>query len=601
MDFRNIMSGNLVTKHVNRRSLHPHVYTGEWFHRLHIFLPNLKAIILDGLDQFNNLAGKVLCGEGPSCSRDDTDAESLVMKVLYAETGRCLGGEAPVMSHHHIEHEHIPVLKPLILSMVDCRRFDLKTLLADKVLATPLHLSNLVYLDVSGIAKVSSLSTAPGFAVLPKLRILKMQKLAITDAEIVWLIGLLGTQLFSLDLRNNSLTDLIIPHLLELFLPPINLSSNNNSIDIVSPSRSSNPEQYLDAAPAYSERSHPTEEQETAAIDHRVDLRLDDADSVTRYLLNHDGAQRGKYQSLEIGTDFSKKTGLTNLYLANNKLTSSGVKRLLDGTNRLQLLDVGSVQCSRPYANPAAKAHPNLLQVCQPDTVNILSTAAANQLQELRVHHSVVTHCPTLVGRGEYHISEERRTVIAEGDYAPYELRLWPMGFLPDTNPRVKRLTLSHVPRKSLGLVVDHLLMFLHAASVQESAISNAKGPSVGIQLRGPKMLSGLRYMCLEFIEENSSNSSGPSISGDIDADEFARQSQDDFSFFGSEQSVEKKSRKLSNDKLPRLRDVKEELRAYRQQTMKAFEAESEKLGVPAWRVPLGAPHYHWSGELICK
>jgi hypothetical protein len=291
------------------------------------------------------------------------------------------------------------------------------------------------------------------------------------------------------------------------------------------------------------------------------------------------------------------------------------------GTNRLQLLDVGSVLESH---RRLSSKYPNVKPQCQPDTVKLLVPAVSQRLQSLRIHMSIVTHTPTILTIGDFHMSDKRRVHLAEEEYAKEELAMWPTEFNPDMNPRIQFLTLTSVPRKSLGLVIRRLLKFLRAVAVQERLIVKAQPPTSS--RRSAQMLPGLRVLRLEFVRSRTQSrpvteNIRPSVSQDTDADTFAAQVAGDFSFFSSSDKAvspaatvadfsffaEDTTPKQRSQSVPSividdvessvLRDVREELMAYRHKTAKAYEDEQRRLGkgVP---VPLGAPHYHWTGRL---
>jgi len=101
-------------------------------------------------------------------------------------------------------------------------------------------------------------------------------------------------------------------------------------------------------------------------------------------------------------------------------------------------------------------------------------------------------------------------------------------------------LTLTDVPTKSFGPVIDALLLFLSQCARQEQRLKRAAKS----HYRAPQCLSGIRTFRLEFMREaeaergeGAGSRAGPSVSGDRDADEFLAQSMGDFSFFAEEQT----------------------------------------------------------------
>jgi hypothetical protein len=509
-------------------------------------------------------------------------------------------------------------------------------------LCNPTYTINLLYLDISRqLDDIPSFFSAPTDC-FPNLKILKLRGMRLKTNTVSILLKRIQLRVFSLDLRDNQLTDDIVQMLLanniRSNLPrrtdlrsdaarERRLSSNT----VESNAESLHQERYMEEPPSYRERVNPLEEQETTVADGRVEMRVDDADGVMAHLMGDEQIATIRINGLPPETDdMMLKTGITHLYLSNNNLTSDGVNQLLQGTNRLQLLDVGGVFQSK---HRLAAKNPHIRPICQSDTVKLIGPEYSQRLESLSIHHSIVTHTPTLGTIGEFHLSEARHVHMSEEDYASREIVAWPEAFLPNINPRIRSLTLTNIPRKSYSLVIERLLNFLHEASLQESLIEDLAPVD---RRRGARMLSGLRVLRLEFeslyVRRQQLNA-GPSVSEDADADTFMAESERDFSFFEdyaqspvstvkdfsffdgetpaprtrSISSTSKQSKDKDKESLL-LRDVEQEIRSYREKTKAAyeaekdrFEAEREEVGGAAVRVPLGAPHYHWTGlvELI--
>jgi hypothetical protein len=204
---------------------------------------------------------------------------------------------------------------------------------------------------------------------------------------------------------------------------------------------------------------------------------------------------------------------------------------------------------------------------------------------------------------------------MAENEYAVQWIPHDP--FIPDTNPRIRSLTLTDVPRKSYGLVINWLKGFLDLAARQES---NIELSAPADRRRGAEMLSGLRVLRLEFeARRDQPVAAGLSVSGNADADVFMEESAKDFSFFdgdGGEEddspdtapkdfsffdrvkttikaaSISSKQPAENETGLLQLRDVAEELLIYRVEMKAKHEAETERLK------SLGAPRKYWTGTL---
>jgi hypothetical protein len=503
---------------------------------------------------------------------------------------------------------------PAIFSAAGCSQLDIRAITSHP------NSSYLIYLDVSGTSK-KTLQNLFSHEQVPHLRILKMRDLHLATPELVRLLRELTRRLFSLDVRNNLLTDDVVPWLLALCFqdaldqrPNLRPHVDSETFYYHTASNSCNSlERYNDHAPCYSEASSAIAEQETFLSDGKLELQPDELDNVAKYFQEHDRIKSlRRHNTLLEGDPMLRATGLTHLRLANNRLTSDALQTLLMGTNQLQLLDFGSGPQTR---HRLGTTNPNLRPVCQPDSVKLLCLGVSHRLQCLRVHHSIITHTPTLLTKGEFHISESHRMKLSEKDYAEEEMVYWPKYWNPDLNPRIETLTLTDVPRWSEGLVIKRIVEVLRIAANQESLI--AKAMPINAR-RGWHMLPGLRCLRLEFVPIVRKESlTSPSISANSDADVFARESANDFSFF--DQVIDSPSEEgdfsffcgeapsqkvppsllIGRDALTQIgRNVIEELRAYRQKTRMAYEAERERLGSPAVYVPLGSPHYHWTGRL---
>jgi hypothetical protein len=547
------------------------------------YFPSLKFVIVDRFNGFDSTAaslpGSVVRGDGKSIANPS------------------------------------PLPKPVILSAAGCSQLDIG------VITSRPYSNYLIYLDVSGTSK-KTIQNIFNHRQVPHLRILKMRNLRLTTAELVPLLRELTCRLFSLDVRNNFLTDDVVRWLLALcFLEALEQRPNLRpevdgndrlSCHTASSSRCNSPERYADDVPRYRDARDGIEEQETAVSDGKVDLRPDEVDDVVQCLQRYEKMKSLRSHNTLLEEDpMVHTTGLTHLRLADNKLTSDALQTLLMSTNRLQLLDFGGAPQGR---HRLGAKNPNLRPICQPDTVKLLCPGVSQRLQSLRVHHSIITHTPTLLTIGEYVVSEGIRMRLSERDYAEEEMIYWPRHWNPNSNPRIETLILTDVPRWSEGLVIKRFIQVLRVAAIQESLISKATLESTR---RSWRMLPGLRLLRLELVPlTRKQEAASPSVSGNSDADVFARESANDFSFFDqvSEKSNAEKdfsffegettqeplpvSPTRNEQPSPIGRDVMKEILAYRQKTRMAYEAERERLKGSGMRVPLGAPHYHWTGRL---
>lgn len=398
--------------------------------------------------------------------------------------------------------------------------------------------ANLMYLDISGTRDNKGIFYGPEIVELNNLRILKMRNMRLTSIP-SFLIGH-QLRLWSLDLRNNFLTDHAIQYLLENFMlkpvpqakPPVFQAADHT---------------LFDSPPAYQE--HDGER----PID-ICPLRPDSCDAFVEHMKSWKG---------DDSNPMYLQTGLTNLYISNNKCSSDVVRYLLSYNNRLQDFDVGSVRKEKndlAYGlllagkSWATVQHIPFVQFKQP-----------SRLERLRIHHSFITYIPTVLVDSDTGFHEpslenselwgQRAKIDREPTYDPLR------------DYRLKHLTLTGVQTMShSGLLIEHLIEFIRKVTAQEQHIQQARAANPPHPPRSaPPMLSGLRLLRLEFIREGGSTSSG-SVSGDKDADTFLERALGDFSFFGGKRE-EKNGKESSGGKGREkkvYRDVVAELKVFR-------------------------------------
>lgn len=596
----------------------------EWFGSLGKCFPSLKFLFVNGMGHLNPIV-QLSKEINAACLSTAVNANDRGDNMNHFLPGTVDG--LPSVTATGSEREDSTMCessyRPILLSAKGCGQLFIPMFIINRESA-----SNLVFLDISWTKQKPRdllILTIP-----PQLKVLKLQGLGLECKEMAPLLDELSYRLFSLDLSFNNLTDEIIPMLLaNNFLP--RLEQQPTTLSNILPSTNEGEllsfrSRYVDDAPVYREREDPTEEQETLMTARRVNHRRDNSHGVISQILSGERLSflTGPHWFLPQESIFTQQTGLTHLYLSNNRLTARALGALLKSTNRLQLLDFGTARQNRQEIGGGGNK--NIVVFAQPETVQLLKPSVSQQLESLRVHHSIVTTVPTLVTQGDFYLSEARAAYLSEFEYAEKNVAFWPpTKFLPEINPRIKSLTLTHVPRKSFGPVVRHLIYVLSSAAEQEVRIRRATPAN---QRRGAQMLPGLRLLVLEFAPEakaRSSSTSGPSISGDADADRFMAESMKDFSFFDERtQSPESAAEKdfsffdgenrcegtpwIPSEELSEKRDaensrtlpmdVMDVLQYFRKQTSSAYEAERQRLGyypiptIPEW------PFYHWTGEL---
>ncbi|KAI1214380.1 uncharacterized protein F4807DRAFT_468294 [Annulohypoxylon truncatum] len=402
----------------------------------------------------------------------------------------------------------------------------------------------LVYLDISYIpgSVKTALQSSLNPKLLPELRVLRVAGREMDNATATLLFQTFRRQLWSLDLSYNKLGDEILDEIVErcvsLFdfhtdahfgkegklIKPKNIGSRKyGPFQFVVESEYScgphNLERYLADSPFYSQRADETELQEWQAVrpDGLSPPRRDDANTAKESLLDEAMSSTAKRYSFR-GQPGLREGGLTHLYLNGNKFTVSGIERLLrTSRGRLEHFECDSCLCT-----PANSKDVKILGF--PGSAPLFRPLISSAIRSLRVHHSLVTQVPS-VSIEQYSSASTAR--LAEEHMFRNIQRSYPLAFTPDTNPRITSLTLTRIPARSTGPVIDRLIQFLQLASAQQKAIKNAQALFRG---RGSSVLRGLRHIRLELEPEFSERVDVISTSGDIDFDKLLDPADDDFS-----------------------------------------------------------------------
>ncbi|CAJ2512097.1 Uu.00g077220.m01.CDS01 [Anthostomella pinea] len=412
-------------------------------------------------------------------------------------------------------------------------------------LFNPAFFRDLVYLDVSyvpGSLKTAIQSTLNP-RLLPELRVFKARGREMDDATASLLFLTFGRQLWSLDLSNNKLTDRIIDDIVEhcfsslsfhtdahferegkLTLPRNIGSRSCGPFEFIEESEHSlyfnHPERYFADSPLYSQRADQTELQEWQVIRSNGlgPLKRDDAKAFKQLLLDDATAgATGPLMASYHGDIRIAKGGITHLYLGGNRVTTLGVERLLrNSSGRLEHFECDS--CFHVPA-PGRTRVTGLL-----GSAHLFRPVVSSNLRSLEVHHSLVTRVPTIAIEGQSLASTSR---LAEGPLFKNIRRAYPQGFEPDMNPRISSLTLTHIPARSRGAIIEQLTGFLDLVSAQQKAIKQAATISTG---RGPSVLKGLRHLRLEIEPDFTDDSVDSSTGRDVDFDKLLDPGDEDFS-----------------------------------------------------------------------
>lgn len=427
----------------------------DWLRNLFDNLPNLQSLICDSLPDFDHRSLLVLRGIDPR------------------------GGQ---------------------LRYLNQRSYGLKVLTAfaaTNVVASSLECAlqcfpQLKYLDLSSTRAANTTSVLRLIASshnFPALEILKLRNIGLTDHGLDILSDGLGTRVWSLDLRNNRLTESSMHSFLHsCTLPPHHITPNRFHEDQMD---------YVNGlGPA------------------------DDEASVVRHFAIPQTISTLRHHS----------TGVTHLYVSDNPLSIASFCALI-GRWRLIALDWGKL---RYDSDERAETPIEAEEMARRLTVAVLEAElkAGARLHYLRIEHGLVTGpCATAPGvilQNEYIDSMPvlpSQTVNSLQSRAPPDERDGtPTCYKDLPGLGLHTLVLTGLPARSEhGPLIHNLLTFLRNCGVEESAILAQSGD----------LTSGLRELRLEIAQ-------GPEVDAlesDLDALCFLNALDDDFSFFSDNHS----------------------------------------------------------------
>ncbi|KAL1895285.1 hypothetical protein Sste5346_005432 [Sporothrix stenoceras] len=394
----------------------------------------------------------------------------------------------------------------------------------------PSYWRQLVYLDMSnvpgslkGIIKTGTFNQGA----LPHLRVLKLRGRELDDASLVPIAEHAKQRIWSLDLSYNKLTDRCLRNLFHHCfgvddltaqashyevegklaivedvpgetIPPLWRGWFSYIVESVASGTFSHPDRYLADAPVYDADNHNCPSLPRLAGNEP--LRSDRAEDVKLALAGGPGQNPLDWHHVRDADICKLPPSLTHLYLSGNRDFT------VDGVESIFRCSKGHIQ----HFDCASPAIPTYGQV--PFTLSgilgrshLFRPVMASNLRSLRVHHSLVTHIPTLSdpSKSPREALAYAETVLCERAEIAYPTvgQGQEEGLGPDWNPRLKSLTLTCLPRVSTGLLIDRLIRFLVSAAEQEAAVREQQAAisAVTSRRRGPTMLSGLRHLRLEF------------------------------------------------------------------------------------------------------
>jgi hypothetical protein len=376
-----------------------------------------------------------------------------------------------------------------------------------------------MFLDISRTIHPEGFQRLLNSTNFPNLRVLKLRGLRLTDSMLPNIILNSGIRLWSLDIRDNLLTAASIRLILHycIRLCPEHMSSGKSNI--------------LRDAPEFEQDALLDLQRQTKSLS--LTCRPDDEDSFSAYLRAHGDLMHHRSNVIDEDDDMMKATGLTHLYISGNKLNDDAVHRVLQHSCSLTVLDVGSIKV-RP-----SKPGTNFSHITTAGTHLFSSYRSSSRTEVLRIHHSIVTGVHTPFSYPS-HPGSSKYSLQSLQDLERHQMSPYLEVCKPQDNYYLRELTLTDLPSKSCGPIAHKLIEFLNNCVKQERYLLDAAN-SVGLRnRRSPILLPGIRTLRLEFVAEDTGESSRnyKSTSEDYDADNFVRESAQDFSFFGNDQPL---------------------------------------------------------------
>jgi hypothetical protein len=226
------------------------------------------------------------------------------------------------------------------------------------------HLPALVYLDISGTISARSHQVLSNLWRNPALQILKARGLGLVDNDIKILAHAVGTNLRSLDLRDNRLTDQAVRVILDKCIKPLGPSQQPYS-----PSTGTSTDDLRPRSGARLLEIYRSERQDDY-------IRA----SLTTGFINY------------LGLESTSGSGVTHLFISGNQITVEGVSGLVR-SRKLHVLDAGNIltgarQIPATSANGEHSAH-----VVFPGAEKLtpILDSSVSDLTYLRISHSIVT------------------------------------------------------------------------------------------------------------------------------------------------------------------------------------------------------------------
>ncbi|CAK7219445.1 hypothetical protein SCUCBS95973_003824 [Sporothrix curviconia] len=420
----------------------------------------------------------------------------------------------------------------------------------------PSYWRQLVYLDMSGVpGSLKGIIKTGTFdqGALPNLRILKLRGRELDEASLIPIAEYARLRLWSLDLSQNKLADSCVRRLFypcfgtddltaprgchevegklavvqvvpRVEVPPMWRGWFSYIVESLPSAAFSHPDRYLADSPVYDEGG-----QTLSRLAGNEPLRSDRVIDAKNMLAGGPGQPAPDWHDIQDADICKLPPSLTHVHLSDNpEFTVEGVESMF----RFSRGHIRHFDCASPAIATGGQVPFSLTGIV--GRSHIFRPVFASNLQSLRIHHSLVTHIPTL--------HDPDKSVLVALKYAETVLRkraemAYPQAVVPDLNPRLQSLTLTCLPRVSTGPLIDKLIRFLVCAADQENAL-RAQQSAVPVSRRGPTMLRGLRHIRLEFEPYPPQDEDRDGAFESLDAQallDSSTEGEQGFSFFGEE------------------------------------------------------------------
>lgn len=240
------------------------------------------------------------------------------------------------------------------------------------------HLPNLVFLDLSNTSAARDEQVLSKLRYMSNLQVLKLRQISLRDEDVKILADAVHTRIRSLDVRGNLLTDKSASTLLNCF---ISMEVDDGLMGSGSPLLTYSG---IDDWPSGISRPDP------ALLD---DFRCDALDE-------HFIKQLAKPSVKRLPSEDLPLSGITHLYISDNKLSIDGLAKLFK-SRRLFVLDAGAVNTSKVFERSQSFSSSSSSSSLRDSEISVstgveklvptIEKHSAQKLTSLRIHHAVVT------------------------------------------------------------------------------------------------------------------------------------------------------------------------------------------------------------------